>query len=141
MGFSTHPTKDQSTMAKYIRGSAPKSFSHKVTFDVLSGGKADVTMSYRYRTSSQQAAFVAEIHPELIDGPKENADAGVDVVALNAQALARSVKYIMGAAEGWNLEDDFNEANVRQFCDEQPAGAQAVINAYRTALSEGRAKN
>lgn len=128
-------------MAKYIRGSTPKSFKHKVTFDVLGGGKADITMDYRYRTSSQHAEFVAEIHPELLDAPKDDGNVGVDIVALNKAALDRNVKYIVGAANGWDLEDDFSEPNIRQFCDEQPAGAQAVINAYRSAILEGRAKN
>lgn len=128
-------------MAKYIRGSAPTHFKHKVTFNVLSGGKADVVMDYHYRTASQHAAFVAQIHPELMDGPAEPASTGVDVVALSAKAIDRNVRYIMGAANGWDLDDEFSEANVRQFCDEQPAGAQAVINSYREAITEGRAKN
>lgn len=127
-------------MAKYQRTAPPKNFNHKVTFDTLNGGKADVTMKYVYRTSSQHATFVAEMNPQLLN-PTTSNDLTVDVVEINKEALERNARYIMGAADGWDLEMDFTQANILQFCDEEPAGAQAIIHAYRMALTEGRAKN
>ena len=132
-------------MAKIKLGSAPKSFKHKVAFALLDGSKADITIEFRYRNRAQFAEFIADIYPDLKAGPKKADDevqeVGFDVVGSSREASERDVNYILAAATGWDLEEDFNAANVQHLVNDFPAASNAIMAAYRIALTEGKAKN
>ena len=128
-------------MAKIKLGSAPKSFSHKVTFPLLQGGKGDITMTYHYRDRTLFALFIDQIYPQIKRPEAPSSEPGFDVVENAAKAQADEVRYIMGCASGWDLEDDFNEVNVKALINEFPAAGAAITAAYREAITEGRAKN
>ena len=128
-------------MAKIKLGSAPKAFTHKVTFPLLQGGKGDITMTYVYRDRTKFAEFIDQIYPQIKRPDLPPSEPGFDVVESAAKAQADEVRYIMGCASGWDLEDDFNEANVKALINEFPAAGTAVTVAYREAIIEGRAKN
>lgn len=128
-------------MAKIKLGSAPKSFTHKVTFPLLQGGKGDITMTYRYRDRMQFAEFIDSVYPKIKKPDPVSTEPGFDLVENAAEAEANEVRYIMGAATGWDLDDDFSEANVRALINEFPAAGSAITAAYREAITEGRAKN
>lgn len=128
-------------MAKIVLGSAPKSFKHKVSFPMVGGGKGEITVEFRYRNRSQFAEFIAEIYPELKDGSATEAAEGVDVVGNSAKAVEREVHYILAAAQGWDLAEDFDAASIKQLVNEFPAAANAITTAYREAITEGKAKN
>ena len=68
-----------------------------------------------------------------------------DVAFSLRQALEKTrdtnADYILQISDGWNLDEDFNRASVVQLCDELPGAAQAIIEAYRAALTEGRLGN
>jgi hypothetical protein len=49
--------------------------------------------------------------------------------------------YIMKVADGWNLDIEFSRRSVAQLCDELPAAAMAIMNTYRSAITEGRLGN
>ena len=128
-------------MAKIKLGSAPKAFTHKVTFPLLQGGKGDITMNYRYRDRSQFAEFIDQIYPQIKRPEAPSSEPGFDVVETAAKAQADEARYIMGCASGWDLEDDFTEANIKALINEFPAAGAAITSAYREAITEGRAKN
>lgn len=130
-------------MAKIALGKRPKNFKHNITVPLLDGttGSMEIIFTYRTRTEFGQ----------MIDGLMD--DAGVKPVGEDeesqklslAQAMERTKEtnadYILKVAEGWNLESEFNRENVAQLCDEIPAAAMAIMNSYRTAITEGKLGN
>jgi Phage tail assembly chaperone len=128
-------------MAKIKLGSAPKAFTHKVTFPLLQGGTGEITITYRYRDRTQFAEFIDSVYPKIKKPDPVSKDAGFDVIQNALEAQENEVRYIMGAATAWDLEDDLSEANVRALINEFPAAGAAITAAYREAITEGRAKN
>lgn len=128
-------------MANIKIGSAPKSFTHKVSFPLLQGGKGDITMNYRNRDTMQFAEFIDQIYPGIKNPPAETVEAGFDIVENAAKTLADEVRYIIGCATGWDLDHDFTESNVQALIQEFPAAGKAITKAYREAVTEGKAKN
>lgn len=131
-------------MAKIKLGARPKTFLHLITVPMPEGGMAQVQMVYKYRTRSEFGAFVDNLL--LAAGTAPPASQAADDVAFSLrQALEKTrdtnADYILQIAEGWNLDEDFNRASVVQLCDELPGAAQAIIEAYRAALTEGRLGN
>lgn len=131
-------------MAKIKLGARPKTFPYTVTVPMPEGGTASVQMLFRYRTRSEFGAFVDNLVATARTAPP--ADQSPEAVLFSLrQALEHTrdtnADYILQIAEGWNLDEDFNLANLRQFCDELPGAAMAVIEAYRAALTEGRLGN
>lgn len=130
-------------MAKIVLGKRPKNFKTKVSFPMLDGESGTVEISYIYRTRTEFGT--------LIDSLME--DAGVEATGASdesqkfslAQALEKTrdtnADYIMKVADGWNLDVEFDRANVAQLCDEIPAAALAIMNTYRNAITEGRLGN
>lgn len=131
-------------MAKIKLGARPKTFVHTITVPMPEGGNAQVQMVYKYRTRSEFGAFVDNLL--LAAGSTPPASQADDDVAFSLrQALEKTrdtnADYILQIAEGWNLDEDFNRASVVQLCDELPGAAQAIIESYRAALTEGRLGN
>lgn len=131
-------------MAKIKLGARPKTFTHTVTVPMPEGGTASVQMLLRYRTRSEFGAFVDNLVATARTQPPADQSAEAVLFSLQ-QALEQTrdtnAEYILQIAEGWNLDEEFNLPNVRQFCDELPGAAMAVIEAYRAALTEGRLGN
>ena len=131
-------------MAKIKLGARPKTFVHTITVPMPEGGTAQVQMVYKYRTRSEFGAFVDNLL--LAAGATPPASQADDDVAFSLrQALEKTrdtnADYILQISDGWNLDEDFNRASVVQLCDELPGAAQAIIEAYRAALTEGRLGN
>jgi len=102
-----------------------------------------MTVSYIYRTRTEFGV--------MIDGLMD--DAGVKPAGQDdesqkfslAEALARTKEtnadYIMKVMDGWDLDVEFSRDAVAQLCDEIPAAAMAIMNTYRSAITEGRLGN
>lgn len=56
-------------------------------------------------------------------------------------AIGADVKMVMDCATGWELEDGFTEANVRQLLVMHPAAAVNVYQTYIRTSRIGREKN
>lgn len=130
-------------MAKIVLGKRPQNFKHLVTVALPEGGNGAIEMTFTYRTRTQFGEFLDGI---LADAKVQAASAQADDVTISlAEALAKTcdqnADYIMRIAEGWNLDAEWNRANVEQLCDELPGVAMAIINTYRTAIAEGRLGN
>ena len=138
---SFSPTRKH-PMAKIKLGAAPKTFKQKITFPLLGGGEGDLTVEFRYRTRAEFAEFIAGLYPDIkTGGTVAEGAVGFDLEAAADRELDTNVKHILGAAAGWDLEDDFDAANVKRLTNEYPAASAAIVTAYRTALVEGRTKN
>lgn len=47
----------------------------------------------------------------------------------------------MQAVEGWNLDEPFALESVQQLADELPAAVAAIMDTYRSAITQGRLGN
>jgi hypothetical protein len=141
-------------MAQKIKlGAHPKSFKREITFPLLDGESGSMEVTFKYRTRSEfarlnddlqataQAAGEAEVAKV-----KAAAAAGEQVKPLtnldmHEHSVALQVDYVMQAVEGWNLDVPFDRKAVEQLADEVPAAFDAIVRAYRAAITEGRLGN
>ena len=129
-------------MARIKLGERPKTIKQRVKVALPEGGTATVEMQFIYRTRREVGEFLDEI---LKDARVATTTTQDDIDMSLAEALSKAVEknadYIMKAAQGWDLEDEWSRANVERFCDEYPGVAIAVMTTYREAMSEGKAGN
>lgn len=137
-------------MKKLKLGGNPKTFKKNIDVVLLEGGTAPLQITYKYRTRSQFAELVDEniAAAEVEAQTAKNAEldpAGESqrvTVAENFATLdAARAKHVLKIAEGWDLDDEFTEANLLQFEDENPGTLTAIANAYAQAVAEARTKN
>jgi len=126
-------------MAKIKLGQRPANFRHIVTFPMLDGSKGSIEMVYRYRTRKEFGQFVDEIFAAAKEDRPE--DGQFSMAELMEKTAGSNAAYIMQAAEGWNLDEDFTLDNVQQLADELPAAATAIMESYRGAVLEGKLGN
>lgn len=130
-------------MAKISLGNRPKSFKRIIKVPMLEGGEGTIEVSFIYRTRTEFGAFVDALLKSAQVVPASASDE--DVAFSLAQALERTrdtnADYILQIVDGWNLDEAFTRAAVVQLCDELPGAAQALINEYRAAITEGRLGN
>ena len=63
------------------------------------------------------------------------------VAEIMAKTRDTNADYLIQVLDGWNLDDDLTKANLQQLCDEFPGVANSIMEAYRVAVTEGKAKN
>jgi len=129
------------TMASKIKlGSRPKSFTRIVKFPMLEGGEGSIECTFKYRTRSEFGVFIDALVESAGAKPKEDGEK-FSMAELMERTAGQNAKYILDVLEGWNLDEDLNQANVQQLADELPAAAAAIMETYRTACVEGRLGN
>lgn len=128
-------------MAKIKLGNRPKSFKRVVTFDMLEGGQGSIDCTFKYRTRSEFGVFIDALMEAA--GAKDQQPEGekFSMRELMERTAGANADYILDVLQGWNLDEDLTKPNVQQLTDELPAAAAAIMEAYRTACLEGRAKN
>ncbi len=131
-------------MARITLGTRPKTFKKTITVAMPEGGMASVEMVYVYRTRSEFGAFVdALLQTAGTPPPASQAEEDVRYSLRAALEATRdsNADYILQIAQGWNLDEEFNRANLVRLCDELPGAALAIMEHYRAALTEGRLGN
>lgn len=158
-------------MAKISLGKRPPSFALTVAIPVHTGGTDELTLTCRYRTRTELAAFQDQHNAsakarmdaltQRVTAAREQAEAQAKAVLAAGEApaeppapvslpteeeFARAIgeshaEYVLGIAEGWDLEDEFGHDSVLQLVDMHPAAAPAIGEAYSRALREGRLGN
>ena len=129
-------------MASKIKlGNRPKSFKRVVTFDMLEGGKGSIECIYKYRTRSEFGVFVDALMEAAGAQDQQPEGEKFSMRELMERTAGANADYILDVLEGWNLDEDLSKPNVQQLSDELPAAAIAIMETYRTACIEGRAKN
>lgn len=127
-------------MAKIKLGSTPKSFKRTVTVDMLDGTKGSIECDFKYMTRTQFGAFLDAIFKDA--GVKAtDDDTKVAIADLMAKTRDTNAEYLLKILDGWNLEDELNKENLQQLCDEFPGAANGLMETFRSAVTEGRAKN
>jgi hypothetical protein len=141
-------------MATKIKlGTRPKSFSKTVEFKMLDGSTGCMEVQYKYRTrkdfakfgddlqATAQAASEAEIARITEAAKKGEPFKPATQEEMLEHDISMRVDYVMGAVEGWNLDEKFDRAAVEQLADELPAAVAAIVSDYRAAINEGRLGN
>ena len=127
-------------MAKIILGSRPKSFKSAVKFPMLDGTTGVIEISYRYRTRKEFGVFIDELMESAGSQVKPD-DEKFSMADLMEKTAGSNADYILQVVEGWNIESDLTHENVQQLADELPAAVNAIMEQYRTAITEGKTKN
>lgn len=139
-------------MAKLTLGAAPKNFKRIIKVPTIlddgTEGIAELEMSFIYRNRQQYAKLMDEVLAKVkkeVAKEKENEKEGkqddktlVDTVK---ESNAESVDFILKIADGWELEDEFNKANILTLLERHPESGAAIGIEYRKALMEVREKN
>lgn len=103
-------------MAKLSLNPAP-TFKAKVGVPVAGGGAVDVEFTFRHRTKKQLEEFI------------------------QGRADQQDVDTFMAMVLGWDLEDEFNQANVERLLDNYIGAALATYKAYLEELVKAKEKN
>jgi hypothetical protein len=132
-------------MTKIILGKAPETFKHTVKFPMLDGTKGSIVCEFRYRTRREYGTFIDALAEENRAEVQATIEPDSTVVAPMTTAMNTSVaanaRFLVAALVGWDLDVPFTEANAQLLADELPGAAQAIADAYREAIMEGRLGN
>jgi hypothetical protein len=129
-------------MATVKLGSRPKSFARVVKYKDVDGADLSLPVTFKYRTRKEYGEWHDSLpeYPQL-EGKEVDGKTVYSVEDLLERRSAWNAKRISQSVDSWGLDVEFNDANVKQLCDESPAGADAVIEEYRAAIIEGRLGN
>lgn len=134
------PPLRKTIMAKIKLGNRPKNFKRIVTFDMLEGGKGSIECTFKYRTRSEFGVFIDKLIEAA--GAKEKPEGDkFSMAELMEKTAGQNAEYLLDVLESWNLDEDLNKPNAQQLADELPAAAAAIMETYRTAVTEGRLGN
>lgn len=142
------------TKSNVVLGKRPKSFKRIVEFPMLDGSKGAIECVFKYRTRKEFGAYIDErtkAAKDLVESANAAAaEAAFDkaedakpfsVAEFYEQEVSKGADYLAGVLEGWNLDHEFGRDALEQLCDEIPAAASAIVDAYRAAVLEGRLGN
>jgi hypothetical protein len=127
-------------MATVKLGSRPKSFARVVKFKDVDGTELTAPVTYKYRTRKEYGAWVDALpaQPTTSDAMEDGKFSAETYIEKMSEWNAGK---IMQSVDSWGLDIEFNQASVKQLCDEMPACAEAIIAEYQTACIEGRLGN
>jgi ribosomal protein L12E/L44/L45/RPP1/RPP2 len=127
-------------MAKISLGKTPKSFKRTITVDMLDGTKGSIECEFKYRTRTEFGKFLDTIFADAGVKPTDD-DAKVIIAEVMAKTRDTNADYLIQVLDGWNLDEDLTKANLQQLCDEFPGVSNQIMETYRVAVTEGKAKN
>jgi hypothetical protein len=127
-------------MAKIKLGSTPKSFKRTIIVEMLDGTKGSIDVDFKYRTRTEFGAFLDSIFQDAGVKPTD-AEEKVIIADMMVKTRETNAQYLLQVLEGWNLDDELNKDNLQQLCDEFPGVANTIMETYRVAVTEGKAKN
>lgn len=139
-------------MAKIVLGKRPETFKKTVTIPMLDGTKGTIECTFRYRTRKEFGALVDGIRAEAEKlGAQATAEAAPTEEGAPAKAwsmrdhfeklVGTNADYMLQILDGWNLDVPLNAESLQQLSDELPAASEAIVEAYRAAITEGRLGN
>jgi len=139
-------------MAKIVLGKRPETFKRTVAVPMLDGTKGTIECTFRYRTRKEFGALVDGIRAEAEKlGAQATAEAAPTEEGAPAKAwsmrdhyeklVSTNADYMLQILDGWNLDVPLNAESLQQLSDELPAASEAIVEAYRVAIIEGRLGN
>lgn len=124
-------------MAKLILGQPPKSFKRAVTFKMIDGTDAVIECEFKYRTRKEFGEFIDGIFKDA----DEPSTGEFSMKKLMERTSSKNAEYLEAVLLGWNLDVDLDKAALEQMADEFPNAVSTIMEAYRTAVLEGRLGN
>lgn len=124
---------------KVILGKRPETFKRVVTFKTLDDAELQINCEFKYRTKTEFGAFIDGILSDA--GLKREGGEEFSMSTLMEKTVDKNAYYLLEVLKGWDLEVDLVEDAARQLCDELPAAATAIMEAYSLACREGRLGN
>lgn len=126
-------------MAKIQLGKRPESFPAVVTFPMLDGSTAAISVKYKYRTRREFGEFIDRMFNDAGEAPP--ADGKFSLGSLMSKTVDKNAQYLSEVLVGWDLDEPLTLQSLAELADELPAAAAAVMEKYRTAITEGRLGN
>lgn len=127
-------------MAKIKLGNTPKNFRKTVTFPMLDGTTGSIDITFKYRTRKEFGVFIDELMAAAGETKRPAAET-FSMAALMEKTAGSNADYVLKVVDAWNLDEDLTHDNVQQLSDEVPAAVNAVMEAYRIAVTEGKLGN
>ena len=127
-------------MAKITLGKRPQFIEATITATLPDGTVGSIKARYKYRTRTEFGQMIDQRMAEArTEAPAEPAD--FSVANMQRQARDANAAYLLDILDGSDLDNDLDIDTATQLCDEAPGMAQALIDGYRMAVTEGRLGN
>ena len=127
-------------MPKIKLGKRPETFKpFPVTFTMPDGESGSILATFRYRTRTEFGDLLNQMFANA--GQEPPADGAPDFKTLFGKAGEKNAQHLHAALAAWDLDEELTVENLKQFVDEQPAAAAALMAAYSAAANEGRLGN
>jgi hypothetical protein len=124
-------------MATISLGKAPKNFKKVVSFKMLDGTDGTIECTFKYRTVSAYGVMKDELSKDF--GLADPASA--TWAQIMEKRRDKGGEFLALVLDGWNLDIDFNQANLQQMADEYPGAVDAIAEGYESAVIQGRLGN
>lgn len=129
------------TSLKMMAGKLP-TFDLPVTVKNLDGDEFEIVFKAKAQRKSEWAKLRdAHRKTEAKDEGKPAEKAEFSFEALVNDGMQQAAEIVMGAVEGWNLEDEFSVAALIQLEDWCGGSLAATLSNYDTALFTGQVGN
>jgi len=141
-------------MAKITLGKRPPCIESTISAPLPTGETGTVKAQYQYRTRTEFGELIDQRMAEArkpAEPPKKARGKATDAPAaepaafsiadLQRQARDANAAYLMDILVGWDIDAPLTLESCTMLCDEAPALAQALIDGYRLAVTEGRLGN
>lgn len=127
-------------MAKITLGKRPQFIEATISAMLPDGKVYPMRVRYKYRTRTEFGEMIdRRMADARTEPPTEPAE--FSVATMQRQARDANAAYLLDILEGWDLDDELDIDSATQLCDEAPGMAQALIDGYRLAVTEGRLGN
>lgn len=100
---------------------------------MLNGSTGRIECEFKYRTRREFG--------ELLESITSDAQEPSGAAELMARGVEANAAYLEQVLLGWDLDEKLGRPALEQLCDEMPAAANAILEAYRLAIIEGRLGN
>ena len=127
-------------MAKITLGKRPQFIETTITATLPDGSAGSIKARYKYRTRTEFGEMIDQRMADArTEAPAQPAE--FSVATMQRQARDANAAYLLDILDGWDLDDELDIDSATQLCDEAPGMAQALIDGYRLAVTEGRLGN
>lgn len=128
-------------MANTIKlGARPKTFKPIVVkFQMPDGSDAALEVTYNYVTRTEFGAMVDAMFNDA--GAARPEGEQFSMHDLMEKTRNKNAEYLLKCVHSWALDEPVCLESLRQLADEIPAGASAIMDAFRQAALEGRLGN
>lgn len=129
-------------MAKITLGKRPPHIEATISAVLPTGETGVVKVRYKYRTRTEFGKLIDERMAAARQTDDAPADpAAFSVASLNQRSCEATAAYLMDIIVGWDIDAELSLESCTMLCDEAPALAQALMDGYRLAVTEGRLGN